>query len=91
MTQLIKQLNWRYAVKKFDQAKKISDTDWSTLEQALILSPSSFGLQPYKFVVVTDPYLKEKLKPAANGQAQITDCSHLVVVTYKKNFKRAGD
>lgn len=84
--ELIERLNWRYATKAFDPAKKVSEADWATLEQALILSPSSFGLQPYKFVVVTDSELKEKLKPAANGQSQITDSSHLVVVTYKKSF-----
>ena len=53
--------------------------EWDKLEQALVLAPSSWGLQPYKFVVVTDPALKAQLLPAAFGQAQITDCSHLVV------------
>ena len=81
---IIEQLNWRYAVKSFDAAKKISDEDWNVLEHSLILAPSSYGLQPYKFVVVTDENLKKELTPAAYGQAQIADCSHLVVVAYKK-------
>ncbi len=81
---VLEQLNWRYAVKKFDAGKKVSDKDWETLENALTLAPSSFGLQPYKFVVITDQETKEKLTPAAYGQTQIADCSHLVVVTYKK-------
>ena len=81
---ILEQLNWRYAVKSFDSTKKISDEDWNTLEQSLILAPSSFGLQPYKFIVVTDEAKKVELTPAAYGQTQIADCSHLVVVAYKK-------
>jgi nitroreductase len=81
---ILNQLNWRYAVKKFDAGRKISEEDWRVLEQSLILAPSSFGLQPYKFIVVKDEALKEKLRPAAWGQTQITDSSHLVVVAYKK-------
>ncbi len=81
---ILEQLNWRYAVKKFDAGKKISDADWDTLEHSLILAPSSYGLQPYKFVVITDENLKKELMPAAYGQTQIADCSHLVVVAHKK-------
>jgi nitroreductase len=81
---VLEQLNWRYAVKKFDASRKISDEDWNTLENSLILAPSSYGLQPYKFIVVTDENLKAELTPAAYGQTQIADCSHLVVVAYKK-------
>jgi len=81
---ILEQLNWRYAVKKFDSTKRVSNQDWNILEQSLILAPSSYGLQPYKFVVVTDENLKKELTPAAYGQTQIADCSHLVVVAYKK-------
>jgi Nitroreductase family len=81
---IIEKLNWRYAVKKFDPAKKVSAEDWAVLEESLVLAPSSFGLQPYKFIVVTDQKMKEMLRPAAWGQSQITDCSHLVVAAYKK-------
>ncbi len=81
---ILEQLNWRYATKSYDATKKISDEDWETLEHSLILAPSSFGIQPYKFIVVTDQETKEKLRPAAYGQPQITDSSHLVVFTYKK-------
>ncbi len=83
---ILNQLNWRYAVKTFDPTKKVSDEDWETLEQALLLAPSSYGLQPYKFIVITDATKKEELKPAAWGQSQITDSSHLVVVAYKKSL-----
>jgi nitroreductase len=81
---IIEQLNWRYAVKKFDAGRRIPDEDWNVLEHSLILAPSSYGLQPYKFIVVTDENLKRELTPAAYGQTQIADCSHLVVVAYKK-------
>lgn len=83
---ILGQLNRRYAVKKFDATKKVSDEDWNTLEQSLLLAPSSYGLQPYKFVVVTDEKLKQELTPAAYGQTQIADCSHLVVIAYKKTL-----
>ncbi len=72
-------LHWRYAVKKFDPTRKLTAEEWGKLEQALVLSPSSYGLQPYHFIVVTDAALREQLKPAAYDQSQVTDCSHLVV------------
>jgi nitroreductase len=52
--QLVAQLNWRYATQYFDPARKISPEDWAAMEEALILSPSSYGLQPWTFVVITD-------------------------------------
>jgi len=86
---LLQQLNWRYATKKFDPTKKISAGDWSLLEQALILTASSYGLQPWKFIVVTDPTLKAKLRPASWNQAQVEECSHLVVFTAKQDVTEA--
>jgi nitroreductase len=77
---LIQQLKWRIATKKFDANKKVSDGDWKILEEALILSPSSFGLQPYKFVVITDQTLKERLVAASWNQGQVADCSHMIVL-----------
>lgn len=87
--QLIGQLNWRYATKQFDPNRKISAQDWSALEETLLLTPSSGGLQPWKFIVVTDPDVRAKLLPASYGQAQITEASHLVVFASKKNFSEA--
>jgi nitroreductase len=84
--QLIHQLNWRYATKQFDPQRKISAQHWAALEEALVLSPSSFGLQPWKFIVVTDPAVREKLLPVSWGQRQVVDASHLVVFTVKKNL-----
>ncbi|MGC8642953.1 MAG: NAD(P)H-dependent oxidoreductase [Isosphaeraceae bacterium] len=83
---LLRQLQWRCATKKFDPQRKISSQDWQTLEQALVNAPSSFGLQPWKFFVITDPALREKLKAASRNQAQITDASHLVVFAVKENL-----
>ncbi len=83
---LLQQLNWRYATKKFDPTRKVPSADWAVLEEALILTPSSYGLQPWKFIVVTDPALKTKLRPASWNQAQVEDCSHLVVFTAKQDI-----
>ena len=81
---VLHQLEWRYATKKFDPTKPISDADWATLEQALILTPSSYGLQPWKFVVVTDQTTKEKLVSASWNQRQVADASHVVVFTVRQ-------
>lgn len=83
------QLRWRYATKKFDAARKIPARDWAALENALVLSPSSFGLQPWKFFVVENPKIRERLKAASWNQSQITDASHLVVFAMKKNLNSA--
>jgi nitroreductase len=83
---LLQQLNWRYATKKFDPTKKIPAEDWQTLEHALVLTPSSAGLQPWKFFVVTDPEMKARLRPATFNQAQTVDCSHFVVFTVRKDL-----
>jgi nitroreductase len=87
--QLISQLNWRYATKQFDPARKISPEDWAALEEALVLSPSSFGLQPWKFIIVTDQAVKESLVEASFGQRSPADCSHHVVFAIKKNLGAA--
>ncbi len=87
--QLLEQLNWRYATKQFDPNRKISAADWATIEDALTLSPSSGGLQPLKFIVVTDPAMRAKLSPASYGQRQVTEASHLVVFASKLNFSEA--
>ena len=84
LEQIVERLNWRYAVKRFDSSRKISATNWQALQTAIHLSPSSFGLQPWRFVVVTDPQLKAKLSEASWGQTQPQDCSHLVALAAKK-------
>lgn len=86
---LLQQLRWRYATKTFDPTKKISHTDWATIEQALILTPTSYGFQPYRFVVVTDPAVREKLVPLSWGQRQVADASHFVVFGAKTSVSEA--
>jgi nitroreductase len=86
---LLSQLNWRYATKAFDPSRRIPSEDWAALEQALILTPSSYGAQPYKFVVVTDPAVKEKLVPLSWNQRQPADCSHYVVFAAREKNTEA--
>ena len=86
---LLSSLRWRIATKKFDPSKTLSDAQWNALEEALVLAPSSYGLQPWKFFVVDDPALRAKLKPAAWDQSQITDAARLVVFAVKKDFGAA--
>lgn len=83
--QLTAQLRWRYATKQFDATRKIDPKDWATLEEALVLTPSSFGLQPWKFIVITHQPMKEKLTAFSWGQRQVADCSHHVVFAIRKN------
>lgn len=76
---LLSQLNWRYATKAFDKDRKISASDWAALEETLVLTPSSYGTQPYKFLVISDPAVRERLVPVSWGQRQVADSSHYVV------------
>jgi nitroreductase len=83
---LIRQLQWRYAVKQFDPTRKISQADWNAIEQALVLTPSSFGIQPWKFFVIENPELRAKLPPISWGQTQPVEASHLVVFAQRKDL-----
>ena len=86
---LLAQLKWRYATKKFDAAKKIAANVWTALEEALVLTPSSFGLQPWKFIVITDAAVKQKLVPISWNQKQPAECSHHVVFAVRKHVGEA--
>jgi len=79
--QLLDALEWRYATKVFDATKKIPADIWAALEKALVLTPTSYGLQPYRFLVVQDPAKRAALLPHSWGQKQVVDCSHFVVFT----------
>lgn len=87
--QLLAALRWRYATKAFDPNRKIPPDVWTALEESLVLTPSSFGLQPWKFLVIQDPALREALVPHAWKQRQVVDCSHLVVMTVPKELSAA--
>jgi len=73
-------LNWRYATKRFDPTKTIPADTWHALEESLRLAPSSFGLQPWHFVVVTNPGLRKELQAHSWNQPQIVEASHLIVI-----------
>jgi nitroreductase len=87
--QLLNALRWRYATKAFDPARRIPEATWSALEGSLVLTPSSYGLQPWKFIVVTDAALKAALRPASWNQSQVVDCSHHVVFCARTEMHEA--
>ena len=76
---LIQKLEWRYATKKMNPAKVVPEDKVERILEAVRLAPTSSGLQPFEIVVVTNKEVREKIKPIAWGQGQITDCSHLLV------------
>ncbi len=79
-TEIINDLTWRYATKKFDATKKISSTDLQTLLNVLRYTPTSYGIQPLKFLVVTNHELRVELQNASFNQSQVTEASHLIVI-----------
>lgn len=83
---LLRQLRWRYATKKFDPTRIIPVAEWQALEETLVLTPSSYGLQPWKFIVVTNSELREQLVPHSWGQRQVAEASHLLVLAIKQNL-----
>jgi nitroreductase len=87
--EILHSLEWRYATKQFDPDKKITAADWQILEKSLVFAPSSYGLQPWKFLIIQNAELREKLKPASWNQTQVTDCSHYVVFLYKEKMDEA--
>lgn len=87
--QLLDALQWRYATKVFDPAKKIPADVWAALEKTLVLTPTSYGLQPYRFLVVQDPAKRAALLPHSWGQKQVVDCSHFVVFTARTDMQEA--
>lgn len=87
--QLLEALEWRYATKVFDPARKIPADIWAALEQTLVLTPTSYGLQPYQFLVVQDPAIRAALLPHSWGQRQVVDCSHYVVFAARTDMREA--
>lgn len=80
---ILNALTWRYAVKTFDSTKSVSDENIATILEAARLAPSSVGLEPWKFIVVTNPELRTKLRAAGYDQTKITDASYLVVIAHR--------
>lgn len=79
MSTFIESQQWRYATKKFDKLKKVTDSDLEVLQNAIQLSSSSYGLQLYKVFIVNNPEVRTALLPASYGQQQVVDASHLIV------------
>lgn len=80
---ILTSLRWRYATKKFDPTRPIDEVTWKALEESLVLAPSSFGLQPWKFLVVTNQSIKDQLVGYSWGQRQVADAPYVVIFTVK--------
>ena len=85
--EILKALNWRYAVKIFDTNKKVSDEDLYTILESAHLSPSTNGVEMWKFIVVENPEIRKKLREVGHDQPKITDASHLIILTYRTDIK----
>lgn len=86
MNNLIQDLNWRYATKKFDTTKKLDQDTLDTLKEAVRLTASSFGLQPYEVFVINNQELKNELRTVSFDQPQVSDCDYLFVFTINTNI-----
>jgi len=87
--EVLEKMKWRYATKVFDTNKKIADDLWQMIEDSMVLTPSSFGLQPWKFLVIKDEEVKAKLVEHSWNQEQVIQCSHLVVLTALKDTQES--
>lgn len=83
---LLAALRWRYATKRFDPTRLIPSATWDALEESLVLTPSSFGLQPWKFIVIRDAALRASLSAESWKQSQVTDASHFVVLASRTDL-----
>ena len=79
MSNFIENANWRYATKKYDTTKKVSVEDLEILKKAISLTATSYGLEPYKILIIENPQVRQQLVPASWGQSQVADASHLLV------------
>jgi nitroreductase len=86
-TDILKALQWRYAVKTFDASKKVTQEDLTTILESARLAPSSFGIEAWKFLVVESPELRAKLRAVAYDQTKVTDASHLIIVTRRTDAR----
>ncbi|MFA5132016.1 MAG: NAD(P)H-dependent oxidoreductase [Candidatus Paceibacterota bacterium] len=89
MKTITEALMWRYATKQFDATKIVPEETIHQILEAGRLSPSSFGLQPWKFILVENKDLRLKLKEAAYNQPQVIDASHMLVLAYKNTVDEA--
>jgi len=85
---LVNTLNWRYAVKKFNSEKKVSEEHITDLLKAMNLAPSSLGVQPYEFVVISNNQIQQQLLEHSYNQSQIVDASHVIVIAARKDLSQ---
>ncbi len=86
MNTVLKALQYRHACKKFDPDREITKEDLDSILECARLSPSSFGMEPWKFLVIQDEKLRARLRKACWDQAQITDSSEVIVILNKPNI-----
>lgn len=92
MNTFLNSLDWRFAVKEFDTNKKVSSEDIQKIKDAIRFAPSSFGIQPFRVIIIEDQKLKDDLKEASFGNKQVNTCSHLFVFVAKTDLqKRIGE
>lgn len=84
-------LSWRYATKKFDTSKKVSEADLESILEAIRMTPTSFGLQPYHFYVVSNQEIKDKIQAAAWNQPQVGTSSHLIIFTARTDLMQTKE
>jgi nitroreductase len=86
---LVEAQRWRYATKRFDTTRQIRFETWEAIEDSLVLTPSSYGLQPWNFLVIKSPELRKALREKSWNQAQVEDASHFVVLTALREMSEA--
>jgi len=91
MTSFLANLEWRYAAKQFDPTKKVTETDLEKITEAIRLTPTSFGMQPYHFFIVTNQEKKDAIQAAAWNQPQVGTCSHLIVMCARNDLMAVKD
>ena len=84
MKNIVEAMEWRFSVNKFDTIKKLTDAQFDELMKTIILTPSSYGLQPWKFIVVKNPVIRAQLQVAGYDQLKLTEASHLIVFAVNK-------
>lgn len=89
---IIDALQWRYATKIFSKEAKVNAKDLQTILESARLSPSSFGVEAWKFIVVENPEIRAKLRAAAYDQEKVTDASHIVILARRTDAENiAGE
>lgn len=91
MNTFISQLDWRFATKKFNPEKKVSEQDLNKILETVRKAPSSFGIQPYHIFVISDPEMRKQMRAVSWDQPQVTDSSHLFVFCSRTDLKNRVD